>query len=302
MFYFSTPFSVWLVTGSAGAILGLIMPNLVTSASLFRDAVLRERVLALYTVSLSLSLICGPLIESYLLTVISLKAVFLFFSIFGFLATVMSVFIKFPADRGKGEKTKVVSNHGFQVSLFSIMAYNIPFSILLAFAGIYEKDTFGISLSVVSLLFSIFFAASFCTRLFLFARPARFVGRYMVMSMILSITGIAVMIVSGNVILFSVSLVFLGIPHGLSYLLSVLTISRSFRPEHRNIANSYFYSIMMFVGILLPLVGGFMVDSISFRGTLLVIVFIIIALLALTVRALGRWHMEKNQTEKEQAS
>lgn len=296
LFYLSTPYSVWIVTASAGAILGLIMPNLVTSASLFKDAVLRERVLALYTVSLSLSLICGPILESYLLTFVSLRTVFLDFSLFGLLATILSVFIKFPEDRRKGERTDVLRNHGFQVSLFNVMAYNIPFAILLTFAGIYEKDTFGISLSLVSVLFSIFFAASFCTRLFLFIRPARGVGRYMLGSMALSIAGIAIMIMSRNVLIFSVSLIMLGIPHGLSYPLSVLTISRSFRPEHRNIANSYFYSIMMFVGIMLPLIGGFLVDTITFRGTLLIVVFIIVALLLLTARTLVKWNIENKES------
>jgi MFS family permease len=209
----------------------------------------------------------------------------------------MSVFIKFPEDRKKGEKTDVVRNHGFQVSLFNVMAYNIPFAILLTFAGIYERDTFGISLSLVSVLFSIFFAASFCTRLYLFVRPAKAVGRYMIGSMALSIAGIIIMIMSGNVIIFSVSLIMLGIPHGLSYPLSVLTISRSFRPEHRNIANSYFYSIMMFVGIMLPLVGGFMVDTITFRGTLLIVVFIIVVLLFLTSRTLVKWNNEKKDND-----
>ena len=69
------------------------------------------------------------------------------------------------------------------------------------------------------------------------------------------------MVLSRNVTVFIVALLVLGVPHGLTYPLSVRTISRAFGPEHRNVANSYFFSIMMFIGILLPLVGGFLVDT-----------------------------------------
>ena len=41
------------------------------------------------------------------------------------------------------------------------MAYNIPFALLIAFGGIYEHDTYGISLSLVTLFFSLFFLSSF---------------------------------------------------------------------------------------------------------------------------------------------
>ena len=45
-------YAIMLYNATGGALLGLIMPNIITSASLFKDAVLRERVLALYTVFL----------------------------------------------------------------------------------------------------------------------------------------------------------------------------------------------------------------------------------------------------------
>jgi len=246
-------------------------------------------VLALYTVFLSLSLITGPAIESYLLHFVSLKEVFLVFALFGALATAMSPFMHFPLEKRTGEKTDVLKNPGFRVALYNIMAYNIPFAILLAFAGIFEKDTFHISLSLVTLLFSLFYLSSFLSRILLSIRPAKNVRTYMIGAMGISLAGIVIMVLSNNIIIFVVALLVLGIPHGLTYPLSVLTISRAFGPEHRNAANSYFFSLMMFVGILLPLVGGFLVDTIGFRLTMTVITLIIAVLLVLTAITFRKW-------------
>ncbi|MHB1811351.1 MAG: MFS transporter [Thermoplasmataceae archaeon] len=288
-YWASNHITLWMLTATGGALLGLIMPNIITSASLFKDAVLRERVLALYTVFLSLSLITGPAIESYLLDFVSLREVFLVFALFGALATAMSPLMHFPAERRTGEKTNVIKNPGFRVALYNIMAYNIPFSILLAFAGIFEKDTFHITLSLVTLLFSLFYLSSFMSRVLLSIRPAKNVRTYMISAMSISLVGIIIMVLSRNVTVFIVALLVLGVPHGLTYPLSVLTISRAFGPEHRNVANSYFFSIMMFIGILLPLVGGFLVDTIGFRLTMTAITFMILGLLIMTIITFRKW-------------
>ncbi|WP_393971356.1 MFS transporter [Oxyplasma meridianum] len=289
-YWVSSNITIWMLTAAGGGLLGLIMPNIITSASLFKDSVLRERVLTLYTVFLSLSLISGPAIESYLLRFVSLKEVFLVFALFGILASAMSPFMHFPFEKRTGEKTDVLKNPGFRVALYNIMAYNIPFAILLAFAGIFEKDTFHTSLSIVSLLFSLFYLSSFLSRILLSIRPAKNVRTYMISAMGISLVGIVIMVLSNNIIIFVVALLVLGIPHGLTYPLSVLTISRAFGPQHRNAANSYFFSIMMLVGILLPLAGGVLVDTIGFRLTMTAITFIIAALLVLTTITFREWN------------
>ena len=192
-YWASNNVTLWMLTAAGGALLGMIMPNIITSASLFKDSALRERVLALYTVFLSLSLITGPAIESYLLNFVSLREVFLVFALFGAVATAMSPFMHFPSERRTGEKTNVIKNPGFRVALYNIMAYNIPFSILLAFAGIFEKDTFHITLSLVTLLFSMFYLSSFLSRVLLSIRPAKNVRTYMISAMGISLIGITIM-------------------------------------------------------------------------------------------------------------
>lgn len=283
-FFESTFITIWILAAIGGAVLGLMMPNVITAAGLFRDATVRDRVLSLYTVALSLSLVAGPAVESYLLNYYPLRTVFLLFVAFAIVSALLSPLIRFPQENRTRIRTNVFGNFGFRSALLNIMAYNIPFSLLVAFAGIYEKDTFGISLSTVTLLFSFFFIASFGSRLFLSAKPPRNLKLQMTISMILSIAGILMMVLSVNLYMFIAALLILGIPHGLTYPLSVVSITRSFEPRFRNIANSYFFSVMMMIGVVLPFVGGSLIGLYGFRLTFFGILFLIgILMVLLTV-------------------
>lgn len=46
LFYISTPFTIWIILPVASFTLGSIMPNIITSASLFKDKRQRERILS----------------------------------------------------------------------------------------------------------------------------------------------------------------------------------------------------------------------------------------------------------------
>jgi len=282
-FFESSYITVWILAAIAGAVLGLMMPNVVTAAGLFKEAAVRERVLSLYTVALSLSLVAGPAVESDLLNYYPLRTVFLLFVAFAAVSAILSPMIRFPQENRTRIRTNVFGNFGFRSALLNIMAYNIPFSLLVAFAGIYEKDTFGISLSTVTLLFSFFFMASFGSRLFLSAKPPRNLRLQMVISMILSIAGILMMVLSVNLYMFIAALLILGVPHGLTYPLSVLSITRSFEPRFRNMANSYFFSVMMMIGVVLPFVGGSLIGLYGFRITFVGILFLIGILMILLI-------------------
>jgi len=280
--YDTNPIAIWFLVALAGASLGMVMPNLITSAGLFEDQKTRERVLSLYTVSLSLSLVVGPAVESYLLKFISLRETFLVFSIFALFATILSPFLAFPEEEMVKEKIRVLSNTGFRSSLINIMSYNIPFTILLAFGGIYEHEKFGAPLSLISVLFSLFFLSSFISRLMISIFPLKRIVRSMMASMVMTALGLVLMISSGNILYFSISLLVLGVPHGLTYPLSILSISRSYGKNERNVANSYFFSFMTGIGIVVSSLGGFLIGRFGygnvFLGMLLLVVLLFISL------------------------
>jgi len=280
LFYLASPITVWILAGIAGLVLGLLMPNIITYAGLLKDRKQRERVLSIYTLALSASLVIGPAIETWILDYFSLPMVFLFFAPFSILTGIMSFFVQFPKEDGKSVKVKVFSNPGFITAVINILTYNIVFSILLAFGGIFAKSTFNIPYSMVTAIFSAFFVTSFLARLYLSIMPAEKLWHFM--SMAIGITTLGLIFISvfpSTLPLFVAALLLLGIPHGITYPLSVISISRTFKPEERNAANSTFFAIMMLIGIVTPTVAGFVIQHIGFRETLAFIIPIIIVLL-----------------------
>ncbi len=295
-FWLSNTFSVWLLGVASGAVLGLIMPNIITSASLFSDIRTRERILSLYTVALSVSLIAGPAVESYILKLVPLKEAFLLFSLFGVAATIISPMIRFPKEPITGEKTKVWSNSGFQASVYNNLAYGIPFYVLITFGGIYEVEQFHISLSLVSLLFSLFFLTSFLGRLYYSFKPPKSIKHHMTLAVSLTLIGIIFMIEARSLPLFMVSLMVLGVPHGLTYPLSVLSLSRAFKPQQRNVANSWFFSLNMLIGIILPLVSGFFIERVGFKNSFLGILAVVVVIMILMFDSFRRWKISDSRT------
>ena len=294
LFWLSTPLTIWLLSAVAGFTLGLLMPNIITSASLLPDRRARERLLNIYTLSLSVSLILGPAIESLILRYYSLRESFLFFTAFPVLALAIAPFVKFPEEGGNDSLitvNDVLSNPGFLTAVLNIATYNVVFSFLMAFGGIYAKDSFKLSYSMVETLFSLFFTTSFLGRLYLSIRPAERLWPFMGTAVLLTIIGVAMIGLINNPLAYIIALLLLGIPHGTTYPLSVVAISRAFKPQHRNMANSLFFSFMMLIGIVTPTVTGYIADLIGIRSTFTVLILpVVITLIFLRryVKAVDR--------------
>ncbi|WP_086033901.1 MFS transporter [Desulfurella amilsii] len=264
MFYFSNKINIWFLVSIVGFSLGALMPNIITAAGLCEDKAKRERIIAIYTITLSTSLIIGPIIESFLLKIVNLRESFLIFSFFPFIAFVFSFFIQFPNEsEDSDEKVSVIKNPYFLSAILSILIYNIPFAALIAFGGIYAKDMFGLDLSTINLYFSLFFSASFLGRLYLVVKPPNKIFHDMIISGILTIVGVFLMIISNSALVFAISLFILGFPHGFTFVLSLISLSRGFDIKQRNKANSYFFSLVNIIGTLTPLIFGYILHFLN---------------------------------------
>ena len=296
LFAFSSPISIWIVLPVATFTLGITMPNIITSASLFKDRRLRERILSIYTLTLSLSLIAGPFIESEILNLISLQESFLVFSIFPAIAFIDSLFLKFPTETKRKVKGafdfSIIKERGFVIALLNIIGYNVPFAFLTTYGGLYGIHDFNESYSLVNLTFASFFATSFISRLFFSWKVPQFLKGLMIWSVVMSSIGLAVIGFANSYLMLLIAFLILGIPHGLTYPLSVMTITRSFEEDRRNLANSYFFSILMLIGAAMPFISGEVIFLVGYReGFLLIIPVILIILLALTRVLLKEDHM-----------
>ena len=295
LFWLSSPITIWILSAAAGFVLGFLMPNVITSASLLPDRRARERLLNIYTLSLSVSLILGPAIESLILKYYGLRESFLFFTAFPVLALAIAPFVKFPEEGAVGDSvvgtSTVLSNPGFIAAVLNIATYNVVFSFLMAFGGIYARSTFGVSYSTVEILFSLFFVTSFLGRLYLSIRPAERLWPYMASAVTLTVIGVLIIVLTDNPLIYAIALLILGIPHGTTYPLSVVSISRAFKPQHRNAANSLFFSFMMLIGIVTPTITGYVADLIGIRDTFIVLIPpVVVALILLRryVRSVDR--------------
>ncbi len=285
LFYLSSPFLIWLFSALAGFSLGAIMPNIINAAGLLKDRKARERLLSIYTLALSVSLVAGPAIESLILKYYTLRSVFLWFEPFAVLAVILSFFIQFPEEKNIVKTSvNVFSNPGFKVAVINILSYNIPFAVFTAFAGVYAKQVFGISYSQVTALFSLFFLTSFIARLYLSIRPAQLISRFTTFSILTTAVGLSIITLTKSFPLFLLALFILGFPHGITYPMSVISISRTFTPETRNAANSQFFAIMMLVGVVTPTIAGLIAQLIGIRLMFGVLVPVVLFLLGLLRR------------------
>ncbi|BBJ27155.1 MFS transporter [Athalassotoga saccharophila] len=274
--------SVWILSIAVGFVLGALMPNIITSASLYPDQRVRERVVSIYTLALSLSLIVGPTIESAILTKISLRQTFVFFGIFGILTAILSFFIKFPQEEVKTTTVRashIFKNVGFRMSVINNLMYNVPFAMITVFGGIYAKEMFHVNYAIVTLMFSLFFSTSFVSRLFLTIKPPQNIPLQMLVSTLLTGLGLIILLISNNIFIYSISFLILGIPHGLTYPLSLLTLTRTFPPELRNRANSYFFSILTAIGTLIPIIFGVTIEFFGMKMTFVFITIFVFTLL-----------------------
>lgn len=275
---------LWLISALFGYLLGIIMPNLATASSLIGNTQeVRERVIALYTFALSLSLTVGPLIESLILRYFTLRYAFLFFSALSAVMIPLSFRLPFPTEsnsKAKFKLSEVWARAGFRVAVYNNSMYNLPFAMLTAFGGIYAIRYFHVSNSIVYLLFSLFFTASFISRLYMAMRPIKDIGKASILMSILTLIGVALMALSWNVATYAFALIILGIPHGLTYPISLILISRDSKDYERNLLNSAFSAIMTIIGVVTPMVLGIVAGLMGLR---LMVIFVEVSVIILTL-------------------
>ncbi|MCL4343591.1 MAG: MFS transporter [Thaumarchaeota archaeon] len=283
-YYLAGPVTIWALSALSGLSLGLIMPNIITAAGLVNDKKSRERILAIYTTALSLSLILGPLIETAMLSTVTIPWVFLLFAPFGIIAAILSFLLKFPDERKTPVKVRVYHNPGFRVAIYNNTAYSIPFAFIVVFAGIYAKTQFNVSFAVATGLYSLFYTTSFISRLFLSIRPVEKIRTITAFSILLTALGLLMATLTKNLMLFMASLLILGVPHGLTYPVSLISISRSFKSEERNVANSQFYAFMTMVTIAVMPLTGLLAQAVGLKNVFALLVPFVLFLFVLMRR------------------
>ncbi len=282
LYYVSNPTSIWGLAIITGFAYGVIMPNILTSASIVGDQFTAERLLVLYTLALSTSLVVGPLFETYLLTHLTYRDVFLIFTPLAIIAFTFSFRLKFPPDPPKHRRAGILNhkailkNRGFVSAVLATTTYSIPFAVFTTFIAIYAQSIYHVNKYLAYFSFVPFFLTSFLTRLYLTIKVPGKLFIPMITSIIITSIGIILLYASPTYIAFLVAMTLLGIPHGSTYPLSTLMLSRGTRIEERNTANSYFSAYQGIIAITMPAIFGYLADAVGLRLSMLLLLIPVI--------------------------
>jgi len=281
LFSYSNVITIWIISSVAGLAFGLIMPNLITSASLAKDRRSAERLLSLYSTSLSLSLIIGPALETYLLTMFGYREIFLWFLPLAVIAIALSFNVKFPDVKKEVSGVSALKNKGFIASILSITTYNVPFAAFTTFLAILAKERFDLSDFQAYSVFLPFYTLSFLTRLSMTLRPFNNLSKPLLISILITMIGLLGILYAPSYLMFLIVIALLGIPHGSIFPMSTIMISRATKIEERNAVNSYFMAYNNILFLLVPAIVGFVAIfvGLTLAITLLVVPVIISALM-----------------------
>jgi MFS family permease len=258
-------YTIWAIAAFSGVAFGIVFPNLITSASIQGDHRAQMRLLAIYSVSLSLSLVIGPSIETYLLPVIGYRLLFIAFLPLSLLATAVAPFVRFPSGGGELGGRGTLKNKSLHSALISISIYNIPFAAITAFLVIYAQQNYGISSGLAYSAFIVFFSSSFLTRLTIAIRPLGNLFPPLVISAVLTALSLILVPFMPSFVLFLVIMVLLGIPHGSIFPVTTMIIARGTDVSERNAANSYFMAYNNILFMIVPVIFGYISSTIGFH-------------------------------------
>ena len=275
-YYFANGITIWLISAFAGLAYGIMMPNLITSSSLLRDQKERERLISLYSVGLSLSLILGPSIEDYVLTFVTYRNVFLVFIPVVIAGIIVSTMIKFPETKNE-TRVNVMKNDGLRASIFTVTTYNIPFAALSIFLTLDAITRFHVSGAVAYSPYIYFFSVSFLTRIAITIHPLKHIKIPLIISIIITGFALSMFPFLSTFTEFILLMMLLGIPHGSIFPMSTIMIARGTTVEQRSAANSYFMAYNNVLFMVIPLVFGYILGFIGYDYSFFILIIPVIA-------------------------
>jgi len=260
----SNAVSLWAVSLCAGFAFGLVTPNVITSASLRWDHKTRERLLTLFTLGLSVSLVIGPVLETYMLARFGYRGVFDGFIPLALLSLALSLFIKFPETSEEHTRPKLFHNKALRASIYLNSAYSIPFAAIGAFVVIFSVERFHVSSTIAYSAFIPFFSASFVTRAYMMLKPSKSLALPLYLSVAITLGGLVPFYFISNFSLLFVDMALLGIPHGITFPLSTIIVSRGTNFNERVHANSYLLGYGALISVVTPALFALLIDIVGF--------------------------------------
>lgn len=267
---------------TAGISNGIMFPSLASIGSDL-DGISPARGIAAYTFALSASLAIGPLYEMLVLKLTSNK---LTAAMIAFLPlVVIGIFIAVKSRGSRRSAYHVSPIHSnersakafellkhptLRLAIYSQLLYEFPFVTSMAFGAVIAHVIYHFSAGLSQLAFSFFFTASLCSRGFILLRPHRTNHHpLLITSAILSTGGILTLAIGGNPVFLLGSFVLLGIPHGVTYPLSLDLTRQAVSSADLVRANSLVSGFTNASAVIAPILLGIIADHLGLRAMIL---------------------------------
>lgn len=270
-------YEVLILSTVTGLSMGVVQPLLMTVTNVIAPPGKRDRYIAAYTASLSLSLIFGVVMEGLITSSINVRYAFLIFLFISLISTVLmfslSTRIKMNMKRKNRLTFKEIlgkASHSLKqgkvlFALFGNIAYAFPFILLITYGSIMGKEYDGINPDIFFYLLALFYSVSFLTRLVLSVKNVKNHEILMYTSFAATIIGYLLLGIDAGIIMFIGSLLILGFPHGSIYPTASYYIASSVELEDLNVVYSVFILIMDVIIFLIPFVFGIISTIYSIR-------------------------------------
>jgi MFS family permease len=303
--------SIYLTTfatvllGIAG---GLGMPGLAGSVQLAAgdSSANPQRILAIYTLVLSISLAVGPLLEAGLLdaTHQDVRWPFIAFTALPLLALVIMVSRRREAtalaakaaasgepptaDQPSSERIRLLQTPEVVKALFAQLMYAVPFAALTVFGAEVARVTDRATAAQAQLAFTVFFIFSLsCRGLVAWRSPVRRKGLAFGVSGLFTIVGLAFIVVGHSFLLFLVGMIILGVPHGAIFPLALSALSGSLPPDQLPRANSLLMGSSNFIGIIAPPILGLIAAAATYRLMMTTVLMPVVLVFAAFIAYVG---------------
>lgn len=263
----SGPLTSVLLGGVIGFSFGIVFPSVITTASLAEGGQ-GERLLGLFSTGLAVSLVLGPLLEGYILA-FSYREVFLVFSFIAAAMFFAAWKVDFGAHLSAGPRAGADSRKGIYAATLVSSVFYIPFAALTAFLPIYAAQVFGTDASVSYLTFVPLFAVSLCTRAYMTYRPFKGVRLPIFASVLMTVMGLVAMAVAPGYLFFLGAMALFGFPHGATYTISLVVVSRASTEGERNAAVSLLQAYTNVVYVVVPVVLGYLIGVAGIQASFL---------------------------------
>ena len=285
---------------------GVVFPALTTAVGQV-DPERRERMLALFALTLSGSLAVGPLLESALLGLShqNVRVPFFAFTILpcvGVIAIGLAwtlsgrhhvstaaptpsilteegpvVRLEAPGSETAGPLRSLLSrgalgNRGWRMAITGELLYAVPFAAITVFGALLAKTSFGVSPEEAQLGFSCFFVTSLTARAAVVWRAP--IGRKLpplLLSGLLTALGLLLLAGGNGFVLLVLAMGILGIPHGITFPIVLAQVAEASTSVSLGSANAALLAVSNSTAVLVPAVLGGLIPATGYRGMTLLL-------------------------------